>query len=235
MLLLRVAHDVLGDRCVALTAVSITMARSERESAVELGAHPRRAARGGRIARARAARLRRRTPPTAATTASPSCWRSPGRSPQRLGLQEILLGTNLDDLGDHRPGLDAAQRAGRPPPDGRGRARPRPRSARSPGSSACPPGTSPSWPACPRVFPTAPRSPPRSSSRSTPSRTACARSASASCASATTAMSRASSWRPGAMSRALDPDIRAPHRRAGPPRRASPSWPSTWPASPPAR
>src|SRR5207253_9560891 len=35
-LLLRVAHDVLGDRCVALTAVSITMADSERAAAREL-------------------------------------------------------------------------------------------------------------------------------------------------------------------------------------------------------
>src|SRR5438105_6992748 len=34
--LLRVAHDVLGDRCVALTTVSITMAKSEREAAVAL-------------------------------------------------------------------------------------------------------------------------------------------------------------------------------------------------------
>ena len=37
-LLLRVAHDVLGDRCVALTAVSITMAASERTAARELAA-----------------------------------------------------------------------------------------------------------------------------------------------------------------------------------------------------
>src|SRR3954467_15911774 len=37
-LLLRVAHDVLGDRCVGLTAVSITMAASERAAAGELAA-----------------------------------------------------------------------------------------------------------------------------------------------------------------------------------------------------
>ena len=37
-LLLRVAHDVLGDRCVALTTVSETMAQSERREAVDLAA-----------------------------------------------------------------------------------------------------------------------------------------------------------------------------------------------------
>src|SRR4029077_6332688 len=42
-----------------------------------------------------------------------------------LGLQAVLLGTNLDDLGDHRPGLNACDQRGarhpaRPRPDGRG-------------------------------------------------------------------------------------------------------------------
>src|SRR5512138_391676 len=37
-LLLRVAVDVLGERCHALTAVSDTMARSERADALRLGA-----------------------------------------------------------------------------------------------------------------------------------------------------------------------------------------------------
>src|SRR5215831_10472092 len=36
--LLKVALDVLGDRCHALTAISETMARSERADAVRLGA-----------------------------------------------------------------------------------------------------------------------------------------------------------------------------------------------------
>ena len=37
-LLLRVAHDVLGDRCTALTTVSVTMAASERQAARDLAA-----------------------------------------------------------------------------------------------------------------------------------------------------------------------------------------------------
>ena len=54
----------------------------------------------------------KRTRPIAATTARPSCstWR--GRTPTSSGLQAVLLGTNLDDLGDHRPGLAAANERG---------------------------------------------------------------------------------------------------------------------------
>src|SRR4051812_24529574 len=37
-LLLRVAHDVLGDRCVAFTTASETMAQSEQREATELAA-----------------------------------------------------------------------------------------------------------------------------------------------------------------------------------------------------
>ena len=112
MLLLRVAHDVLGDRCTALTAVSMTMARSERAGRHRAGPAAGRAPRGGRVATSWSGRGSPPTPPTAATTASPSCWRSPGPRAERLGLREVLLGTNLDDLGDHRPGLDAARERG---------------------------------------------------------------------------------------------------------------------------
>ena len=37
-LLLRVAHDVLGDRCTALIALSPTMASSEQRAALDLAA-----------------------------------------------------------------------------------------------------------------------------------------------------------------------------------------------------
>src|SRR6185436_13726894 len=79
-LLLRVAHDVLGDRCVALTAVSITMAASERAAARELAAGI-----GARLEVVES---------------------------HELALAEVLIGTNLDDLGDHRPGLAAANERG---------------------------------------------------------------------------------------------------------------------------
>jgi pyridinium-3,5-biscarboxylic acid mononucleotide sulfurtransferase len=111
MLLLRVAHDVLGDRCVALTAVSITMARSERQSAMELASTL-----GVRHEVVESNELER---PGFAQNPTNRCYHCKSElleiaapAAQRLGLREVLLGTNLDDLGDHRPGLDAAKERG---------------------------------------------------------------------------------------------------------------------------
>ena len=110
-----------------------------------------------------------------------------------LGDAPVALGTNLDDLGDVRPGIaaareprraDAARR--RRPHEGRGARRCR-------ASSACARGTSRSSRACRRGSRTARRSRPTGCAASTRSRTACARSASASSACASTTRSRASS------------------------------------------
>ena len=193
-LLLRVAHDVLGDRCHALTAVSVTMAASERARPPptwrrELGARHR----GRRIQRAGAPRLRRRTRPTAATTARPSCSSSPAPRADELGLRRGAARHQPRRSGRPPPRPDRRQRARRAPPDGRGRAdqgrRPRPvpaaRSAHLGQAAARLPVL-----ALPLRHRDHARAP---AARSTPSRTACAPSASASSASATTATSRASS------------------------------------------
>jgi pyridinium-3,5-biscarboxylic acid mononucleotide sulfurtransferase len=110
-LLLRVAHDVLGDRCVALTAVSITMARSERSAAAELASNL-----GVRHEVVESNELER---PGFAQNPTNRCYHCKSElleiatpAAERLGLREILLGTNLDDLGDHRPGLKAANERG---------------------------------------------------------------------------------------------------------------------------
>ncbi len=110
-LLLRVAHDVLGDRCVALTAVSITMARSERSAAAELAAGI-----GVRHEVIESNELER---PGFAQNPTNRCYHCKSElldiatpAAQRLGLREILLGTNRDDLGDHRPGMKAASERG---------------------------------------------------------------------------------------------------------------------------
>ena len=58
------------------------------------------------------ARASPRTRPTAATIARPSCSRSPRRARRGWACAPSLLGTNLDDLGDHRPGLTAADERG---------------------------------------------------------------------------------------------------------------------------
>ena len=114
-LLLRVAHDVLGDRCVALTTVSITMAQSERQAAMELAALI-----GARLELVDSHELER---PGFAANPTDRCYHCKAEllefaTPKAaaLGLREVLLGTNLDDLGDHRPGLAAAnERGGRHP------------------------------------------------------------------------------------------------------------------------
>jgi uncharacterized protein len=110
-LLLRVAHDVLGARCVGLTTVSPTMAASERRAAVELAAQL-----GARLEVVASNELER-----AGFAANPTdrCYHCKAEllelaapRARALGLAEVLLGTNLDDLGDHRPGLAAADERG---------------------------------------------------------------------------------------------------------------------------
>jgi len=110
-LLLRVAHDVLGDRCVALTAVSITMAASERAAARELAAGI-----GARLEVVESHELER---PGFAQNPTDRCYHCKAElleiarpRADALALAEVLIGTNLDDLGDHRPGLAAANERG---------------------------------------------------------------------------------------------------------------------------
>ena len=106
-LLLRVAHDVLGERCRALTAVSVTMAGSERRAAVELAELI-----GARLEVVESRELER---PGFAQNPTDRCYHCKAElleiaapRARALGLDAVLLGTNLDDLGDHRPGLRAA-------------------------------------------------------------------------------------------------------------------------------
>jgi len=110
-LLLRVAHDVLGDRCVALTAVSITMATSERSAARDLAAGI-----GARLEVVESHELER---PGFAQNPTDRCYHCKAElleiarpRADALALAEVLIGTNLDDLGDHRPGLRAADERG---------------------------------------------------------------------------------------------------------------------------
>jgi uncharacterized protein len=110
-LLLRVAHDVLGDRCVGLTAVSITMAASERTAARDLAAGI-----GARLEVVESHELER---PGFAQNPTDRCYHCKAElleiarpRADALTLAEVLIGTNLDDLGDHRPGLAAADERG---------------------------------------------------------------------------------------------------------------------------
>jgi uncharacterized protein len=109
--LLRVAHDVLGERCTALTAVSVTMAASERAAAVDLGRDL-----GVRHEVVESREMER---PGFAANPVDRCYHCKAElleiarpAADRLGVREVLLGTNTDDLGDHRPGLKAADERG---------------------------------------------------------------------------------------------------------------------------
>jgi len=110
-LLLRVAHDVLGDRCLGLTTISVTMAASERRAAVDLAAGI-----GARLEVVESHELEREG---FAANPTDRCYHCKAElleiarpRADALGLAEVLLGTNLDDLGDHRPGLRAADERG---------------------------------------------------------------------------------------------------------------------------
>jgi uncharacterized protein len=107
-LLLRVAHDVLGDRCTALIALSPTMAQSEQRAALDL-------ARGMGV-RCEIVDSHELSRPEFQTNPKDRCYYCKSElltiaAPvaERLGCKSILLGTNVDDLGDYRPGLQAAK------------------------------------------------------------------------------------------------------------------------------
>jgi uncharacterized protein len=107
-LLLRVAHDVLGDRCIALIAMSPTMAHSEQRAALDL-------ARGMGV-RCETIESHELLRPEFQSNPKDRCYYCKAElltiaAPvaKRLGCKAILLGTNVDDLGDYRPGLQAAK------------------------------------------------------------------------------------------------------------------------------
>ena len=110
-LLLRVAHVVLGDRWVALTAFSTTLATSERAAARELATGI-----GARLEVVESHELER---PGFAQNPTDRCYHCKAElleiarpRADALALAEVLIGTNLDDLGDHRRGRRAAHDRG---------------------------------------------------------------------------------------------------------------------------
>jgi uncharacterized protein len=111
--LLRVAADVLGDRCHAVTAVSATMARSEIDDARALGAEL------GLAGRHHVVESHELEVPGFAENPTDRCAMCKTELmtvarplADRLGIAHIALGTNVDDLGDFRPGIAAARDEG---------------------------------------------------------------------------------------------------------------------------
>ncbi len=108
--LLKVAHDVLGERCHALTCVSVTMARSEVEDARALGAEL------GLGPRHHIIESNELEQPGFADNPTHRCalcktelMDVAGPLAAELGVEHIAIGTNIDDLGDFRPGIAAAK------------------------------------------------------------------------------------------------------------------------------
>jgi uncharacterized protein len=107
--LLKVALDELGSDCHAVTCVSETMAEREAEDAIRLGQEL------GLDARHHVLSSHELDRPGYAANPIDRCALCKTELMElarpladRLGVPHILLGTNVDDLGDHRPGIAAA-------------------------------------------------------------------------------------------------------------------------------
>ena len=108
--LLKIAGDELGERCHAVTCVSVTMARSEVEDARALGAEL------GLGSRHHVVESNELAQPGFADNPAHRCalcktelMEIAKPLAERLGVRTIVLGTNVDDLGDFRPGIAAAK------------------------------------------------------------------------------------------------------------------------------
>jgi uncharacterized protein len=109
--LLAVAHAELGERAVGMTAVSPSLPASERGDAARVAKKL-----GARHLLVETHELDR---PDYAKNDSDRCFHCKSelyevahRERLALGLAHVVNGTNSDDLGDYRPGLEAARRAG---------------------------------------------------------------------------------------------------------------------------
>ncbi len=109
--LLKAAVDALGDRVVALTAISPSLPESERSGAIrtaeEIGArHVMRTSDEIHNPKYSA------NPVNRCFFCKEALFVLADQLKSETGIPHVAIGTNTDDLGDHRPGLDAAKRYG---------------------------------------------------------------------------------------------------------------------------
>lgn len=107
---LAVAHDVLGPRAVGMTAVSPSLAPFEKEAAVSVAKQI-----GARHELVESHEI---DDPSYQANGADRCfhckselYRIAAVKKVEWGLAHVVNGTNLDDLGDYRPGLEAAKNA----------------------------------------------------------------------------------------------------------------------------
>jgi uncharacterized protein len=107
---LAVAHEVLGPRAIGMTAVSPSLAPFEKEAAIavamQIGARhelvdSNELERAGYVANA----------PDRCFHCKSELYEIADRKKSAWGVAFVVNGTNVDDLGDHRPGLVAASNA----------------------------------------------------------------------------------------------------------------------------
>lgn len=110
-LVLAVAHQELGPRAVGMTAVSPSLAPGEHDDAVSIAK--------GIGADHRLVETKEIDDPSYQANAPDRCfhckselYRVAAAKRVEWGLDAIVNGTNTDDLGDYRPGLEAARLAG---------------------------------------------------------------------------------------------------------------------------
>ena len=110
-LLLKAAHDTLGDRAVAATGLSETYAPEEMDEAAKIARHI-----GARHVHIKTMEL---TDPRYADNTHQRCffcktelYSQLRRYADEHRFAEIIDGTNADDLGDFRPGIRAARQIG---------------------------------------------------------------------------------------------------------------------------
>ena len=108
---LAVAHRVLGDRCIGMTAVSPSLADFERQEAITLATQI-----GARHELVESSEIEDEEYAKNNVDRCFHCkselYRVSEKMQREWGLAFSVNGTNLDDLGDYRPGLEAAKQAG---------------------------------------------------------------------------------------------------------------------------
>ena len=110
-LVLAVAHDVLGEKAIGMTAVSPSLAPFEKELAVSVAKRI-----GARHELVESHEIDdpdyQRNGPDRCFHCKSELYEISSKKQKDWGMAFVANGTNMDDLGDHRPGLEAAKRAG---------------------------------------------------------------------------------------------------------------------------
>lgn len=110
-LMLAIAVKVLGDRAIGMTAVSPSLAQADLEDATSL------ASRIGAVHRLVASNeiddpSYQRNAPDRCFHCKSELYSIAEKKRAEWGIEHVVNGTNVDDLGDYRPGIEAAKNAG---------------------------------------------------------------------------------------------------------------------------